>query len=63
MHVARVPAAGGKVERVIDGERVIENYTLGPRGQVVALESTPGRPAEVAAFEGGSPRHLTAVRS
>lgn len=61
VHVARVPAAGGKVERVVDGERVVENYTLGPQGQVVALESIPQRPQEVAVFEGGAPRYLTAV--
>ncbi len=61
VHVARVPAVGGKVERVIGGERVVENYTLGPQGQVVAMESTPQRPAEVAVFEGGSPRYLTHV--
>ncbi|HEY4589334.1 MAG TPA: S9 family peptidase, partial [Thermoanaerobaculia bacterium] len=60
-HLARVPAAGGPVERVIDGERAIQSYVLGPKGQVVTLESTPQRPHEIAAFEGGSPRYLTAV--
>src|SRR3954454_25395599 len=49
-HLARVPAAGGAVERVIDGERTLQAYTLGPKGQIVALESTPQRPFEISAF-------------
>ncbi|HEY4591152.1 MAG TPA: S9 family peptidase, partial [Thermoanaerobaculia bacterium] len=60
-HLARVPAAGGAVERVIDGERVVQSYALGPKGQIVALESTPQHPFEISAFEGGSPRRLTTV--
>ncbi len=60
-HLARIPAAGGAVERVIDGERAIQSYALGPKGQVVALESTPQRPFEISAFEGGTPRRLTTV--
>ncbi len=60
-HLARVPAAGGAVERVIDGERAVQGYVLGPEGTVVALESTPRQPAEIAVFEGGSPRRLTTV--
>jgi dipeptidyl aminopeptidase/acylaminoacyl peptidase len=60
-HLARVPAAGGAVERVIDGERVVQAYALGPQGKVVALESTPQRPAEIVAFEKGAPRRLTTV--
>jgi dipeptidyl aminopeptidase/acylaminoacyl peptidase len=60
-HVARVPVAGGAVERVIGGERVVVNYELGPKGEIVAMESTPQRPFEIAAFEGGTPRRLTMV--
>ena len=60
-HLARVPAAGGKVERVVTGERSIQTYDLGPRGETVVLESTPQRPAEVAVAAGGSLRRLTTV--
>jgi dipeptidyl aminopeptidase/acylaminoacyl peptidase len=60
-HVARVPVGGGAVERVIGGERVVLNYELGPKGEIVAMESTPQRPFEIAAFEGGAPRRLTTV--
>jgi dipeptidyl aminopeptidase/acylaminoacyl peptidase len=58
-HLARVPAAGGTVERVVDGERSLGAFEIGRDGRIVALESTPWRPFEVAAVEGGSPRHLT----
>jgi dipeptidyl aminopeptidase/acylaminoacyl peptidase len=58
-HLARVPAAGGAVERVVDGERSLGAFEIGRDGKIVALESTPWRPSEVAAVEGGSPRHLT----
>jgi dipeptidyl aminopeptidase/acylaminoacyl peptidase len=60
-HLARVPAAGGAVERVIDGERAVQGYALGPEGKIVALESSPQHPGEISAFEGGSPRRLTTV--
>jgi dipeptidyl aminopeptidase/acylaminoacyl peptidase len=60
-HVARVPVGGGEVERVIGGERVVVAYQLGPKGEIVAMESTPQRPFEISAFEGGAPRRLTTV--
>lgn len=58
-HLARVPVAGGAVERVVDGERSLGAFEIGRDGRIVALESTPWRPSEVVAVEGGSPRHLT----
>jgi dipeptidyl aminopeptidase/acylaminoacyl peptidase len=60
-HLARVPAGGGAVERVIAGERSIQTYVLGPKGETVVLESTPQRPYEVSVAEGGSLRRLTTV--
>jgi dipeptidyl aminopeptidase/acylaminoacyl peptidase len=60
-HLARVPAAGGTVERVVSGERSVQGYVLGPKGEAVVLESTPQRPSEVSVAEGGGLRHLTTV--
>jgi len=62
-HLARVPAAGGPVERVVNGERVVQSYELGPQGEIAVLESTPWRPFEVSVVtgEGGSLRPLTHV--
>ena len=60
-HLARVPAAGGAVERVLAGERSVQAYDLGPHGETVVLESTPQRPYEVSAVDGGSLRRLSTV--
>lgn len=62
-HLARIPAAGGAIERVVDGERVVQDYALGPQGEIAVLESTPWRPSEVSVVAaGGSPlRRLTTV--
>ncbi|MFL6197395.1 MAG: S9 family peptidase, partial [Thermoanaerobaculia bacterium] len=60
-HLARVPAAGGAVERLVAGERSIASYSVGPKGEVAVLESTHRYPAEVSAVEGGSLRRLTTV--
>lgn len=58
-HLARVPASGGAVERVVAGERSVQGYVLGPKGETVVLESTPQRPSEVSVAENGSLRPLT----
>lgn len=58
-HLARVLAAGGAVERVVSGERSVQGFVLGPKGEAVVLESTPWRPSEVSVAEGGALRHLT----
>jgi dipeptidyl aminopeptidase/acylaminoacyl peptidase len=58
-HLARVPAGGGPVERVVGGERSIQSFEIGGDGRIVVLESTPQRPFEVSAVEGGGLRRLT----
>jgi dipeptidyl aminopeptidase/acylaminoacyl peptidase len=61
-HLARVLSSGGtpaNIERVVAGERSVQGYVLGPKGETVVLESTPHRPPEVSVSEGGSLRHLT----
>jgi dipeptidyl aminopeptidase/acylaminoacyl peptidase len=60
-HLARVPAAGGAVERVVAGERSVQAYDFGSKGETVVLESTPQRPFEVSVAEGGALRHLSTV--
>jgi dipeptidyl aminopeptidase/acylaminoacyl peptidase len=60
-HLARVPVAGGPVERMVDGERVVQAYALGSQGEIAVQESTPWRPFEVSALTGGSLRRLTTV--
>ena len=46
-HLARVPAAGGAVERVVAGERDITEFTVSAKGDVALLVSEPQLPAEV----------------
>ena len=61
-HLARIPAAGGPVERVVAGEREISAFDLGPKGEIVVLESQFDRPEEVsAAGPAGTLRRLTHV--
>jgi dipeptidyl aminopeptidase/acylaminoacyl peptidase len=57
--LARVPVAGGAVERVVSGEREIEAFDVAPDGKVAVLESTHDYPAEISAVEGGGLRRLT----
>jgi dipeptidyl aminopeptidase/acylaminoacyl peptidase/tetratricopeptide (TPR) repeat protein len=47
IHLARMPVAGGAVETLLGGERVVSAFELGPKGELVVLESQPDHPAEV----------------
>jgi dipeptidyl aminopeptidase/acylaminoacyl peptidase len=60
-HLARVPLAGGAVERVVDGERMVEAFDLNSRGDVVVLEGVPRRPAEISAVTRQGLRRLTST--
>ncbi len=46
-HLARVPAAGGAIRRLLAGERDVAAFDLGPRGGIALLESQPDHPDEV----------------
>jgi dipeptidyl aminopeptidase/acylaminoacyl peptidase len=60
VHLARVPLAGGAVERVIAGERDIAQFDVGARGEIAVLESTFDRPNEISIAAGsGSPTRIT----
>ena len=61
-HLARIPAGGGAVERVVAGEREISAFDLGTKGEIVVLESQLDHPDEVsAASAGGTLRRITRV--
>jgi dipeptidyl aminopeptidase/acylaminoacyl peptidase len=59
--LARVPAAGGAVERVVGGERDIASFSAGPKGGIAVLESQSGYPDEISAVEGAGLRRLTRI--
>jgi dipeptidyl aminopeptidase/acylaminoacyl peptidase len=58
-HLARVPVAGGTVERVLAGERDVQGFDVARGGQVVVRESQPLVPFELSAVENGTARRLT----
>lgn len=59
-HLARVPAGGGEVERLVEGKRTIEDLSVGRDGRIALTSSTPEHPTEVFAVERGGLRKLSA---
>ncbi|HEX4627891.1 MAG TPA: S9 family peptidase [Gemmatimonadales bacterium] len=57
--LARVAAAGGPLERLVAGPRVVSSFATGPDGRIAVLASTPLVPAEVFAVDGGTLRPLS----
>ena len=59
-YIGRVPTAGGKLERLTTGSRVVNGVSLGSDGNLAVLSSTTDAPEEVYALENGELRKLTA---
>ena len=57
--LARVPAAGGAIERLVSGPRVVSAFTASANGKLAVLVSTPVAPAEVFALDGSTLRPLS----
>ncbi len=57
--LATVPAAGGAVNRTIDGQFVLASPTAAKNGRLALVESTPTKPYEVFAWDAGKLRPLT----
>ncbi len=57
--VSRIPAAGGRMERVLEGRRVASSLSIAKDGHLAVLASTAAEPPEVHALEGGKLRKLT----
>ena len=58
-YVARVPAAGGAVEKLTTGRRTVQFVGAGPGGAFALLTATPGEPSDLFALEKGQLRRLT----
>ena len=58
-HLARVPVSGGPVERLVEGRRVISDFSAGPHGKIAVLASAPSQPGEIFAVENGRLRKIT----
>jgi dipeptidyl aminopeptidase/acylaminoacyl peptidase len=52
-HLARVPIAGGRLERVVGGEREVTHFDAGAKGRIAVIDSTPDRPAEISTVGSG----------
>lgn len=58
-HIAKVPAAGGRVETLIAGRRVISSVSAGKDGAFAVIASTAREIPEIYALEHGSLRKLS----
>jgi dipeptidyl aminopeptidase/acylaminoacyl peptidase len=58
-HLARVPAAGGAVERVVEGRQAVADLSVGGNGRIAVLTSDPRTPSEIYAVEQNGLRRLT----
>jgi len=58
-HLARVPATGGLVERLVEGRRAITDLAAGPRDMIAVAASSMSSPTEIYAVEGGGLRPIT----
>jgi dipeptidyl aminopeptidase/acylaminoacyl peptidase len=59
-YAGRVPVAGGSIERLTEGRRVVTSLSNGPGDGLAVLASTATTLPEVHALEGGRLRKLTA---
>ena len=59
-HLARVPAAGGAVERLVEGRRAITDLAVGRAGRMAVLAAGTTQPGEIFAVEGRDLRKLSA---
>jgi dipeptidyl aminopeptidase/acylaminoacyl peptidase len=57
-YLARMPVAGGVIERILDGPRVVSQPSLAG-GRLAAIVSSDTRPGEIHAVEASGPRQLT----
>jgi dipeptidyl aminopeptidase/acylaminoacyl peptidase len=58
-HIAKIPSAGGRVEKVIAGQRVVASFSAGADGGLAVIASTPTEVPEIYALEAGKLRRLT----
>jgi dipeptidyl aminopeptidase/acylaminoacyl peptidase len=54
VHLARVAAAGGTIERVLDGERDVNAFDVAKTGDIAVLESQAQQPGEVFIAKGAA---------
>ena len=60
-HLAKVPIAGGSVERIVAGERTLSSFDLDKNGNIVILESQPHYPSEISRVDPGGLTRISQV--
>ncbi len=60
-HLAQIPRTGGKVRRLVAGDRRVSQFSMSPNGGIALLVSEPHLPPEVFHFGEASLRQLTAT--
>jgi len=58
-YVGRIAATGGKVERLVTGQRVVNSFSSGPDAGLAVMASTPREVQEIYALEAGKLRQLS----
>jgi dipeptidyl aminopeptidase/acylaminoacyl peptidase len=58
-YLGKIAVAGGPVEKVVDGRRVLGAYSMTPDGKIAVLNGTASTPSEVFALENGALRQLS----
>jgi dipeptidyl aminopeptidase/acylaminoacyl peptidase len=58
-HIAKIPAAGGRIEKLTTGARVVSSFSAGTDGGLAVISSTPTAVPEIYALEAGKLRQLS----
>jgi dipeptidyl aminopeptidase/acylaminoacyl peptidase len=58
-HIAKIPASGGRIEKLLTGPRVINSFSAGADGALAVIASTPTDVPEIYALEAGKLRRLS----
>jgi dipeptidyl aminopeptidase/acylaminoacyl peptidase len=58
-HLARVPAAGGSIERMVEGRQTVSDLSIGKDGKIAIVMSTTSEPPEIYAVDGHDLRRLS----
>ena len=59
IHLAKMPAAGGAIQRLVTGRRVVPAFSAASNGRIAILSGTAVSPNEVYAAGAGEPRPLS----
>ncbi len=59
VHLAQIPFAGGAIERLVGGRRVVGDFSISDNGRIAVRIGTPSAPEEIFALEGKEPRPLS----